>query len=107
MNRTVAGVHFPVDSAAGCFLGLALGQYFWRRCTVAGPGTYDWFVFTGSTFPWGLPPPLDGDFYWEEIYRKMFGIGGAPYVTRGATPQPVQPNAILRWLWGKARAEWQ
>ena len=40
INRTVAGVHFPADSAAGCFLGLALGQYFWRRCTAGVATTY-------------------------------------------------------------------
>jgi membrane-associated phospholipid phosphatase len=33
VNRTVAGVHFPVDSAAGALLGLTLGQYFYRRAT--------------------------------------------------------------------------
>ena len=30
-NRTVAGVHFPVDSAAGAMLGLTLGDYLVRR----------------------------------------------------------------------------
>ena len=29
INRHVAGVHFPVDSAAGAVLGLTLGQYLW------------------------------------------------------------------------------
>jgi membrane-associated phospholipid phosphatase len=34
VNRIVAGVHFPVDAAAGMVLGLTLGQYFVNRCLV-------------------------------------------------------------------------
>ena len=36
-NRIVAGVHFPVDLPAGAMLGLALGEYFLRRCTRLDP----------------------------------------------------------------------
>ena len=32
VNRTIAGVHFPIDSAAGAVLGLTLGLYFVARC---------------------------------------------------------------------------
>jgi membrane-associated phospholipid phosphatase len=106
INRTVAGVHFPVDSAAGCLLGLALGQYLWRRCT--GGATYDSFEFNGANYPLpsaALAPPLDGDFYWEEIDRTMFGTGAAPYIHRTG-PQALDPNPILRWLWDKAKGEW-
>jgi hypothetical protein len=106
INRTVAGVHFPADSAAGCCLGLALGAYVWRRCT--GGTTYDSFAFNGGLYPLvsaGLAPPLDGDFYWEDVETTMFGAGTAPYIQKTG-PQPLQPNPILAWLWAKARAEW-
>src|SRR5205823_4062756 len=49
INRTVAGVHFPVDSAAGAVLGLTLGQYFFHRCTQVA--TYDAYAFDGTAFP--------------------------------------------------------
>ena len=32
INRTVAGVHYPVDSAAGAVLGITLGEYVVARC---------------------------------------------------------------------------
>ena len=31
INRTVAGVHFPVDSMAGQLLGLTVAEYFIKR----------------------------------------------------------------------------
>jgi hypothetical protein len=35
INRTVAGMHYPVDSGAGAVLGLALAEHLWA---VAGQG---------------------------------------------------------------------
>ena len=32
VNRTVAGVHFPVDSVAGALLGLTLAEYLVNLC---------------------------------------------------------------------------
>ena len=33
VNRTVAGVHYPVDSAVGRLLGTSLGEFFVARAT--------------------------------------------------------------------------
>jgi hypothetical protein len=102
-NRTVAGVHFPVDSAAGAMLGLTLGQYLVKRC-LATATQYDAYEFDGAAYPATTTgaPPNDGDFYWEEIVKA------APpaYIAKTAG-QPLQPSGLLGWLWGKAVAEWQ
>ncbi|MEP0963565.1 MAG: phosphatase PAP2 family protein [Roseobacter sp.] len=45
VNRTVAGVHFPVDTAAGCTLGVTIGRYFLWRCgaqQIADDGKLKW-----------------------------------------------------------------
>ncbi len=50
VNRTAAGVHFPVDTAAGQVLGLALGRFFIQRATTAGQ-TFDAWRFDGERYP--------------------------------------------------------
>ena len=106
INRTVAGVHFPVDSAAGCFLGLKLGEHFFLRCTAGAATTYRPFRFNGVAYPFGGAVPLDGDFYWEEIWRSLNGLPGAPYVIPDGALMPIQQNPLLNWLWRKAVGEW-
>jgi membrane-associated phospholipid phosphatase len=111
MNRTVAGVHFPVDSAAGAFLGLTLGQYFVSRCT--GAANYNAYEFDGTQFPdptAGGQPPNDGDFYWTALYDVTIPgppVALPPYVTAvGAQALGGPANAILGWLWNRAQQEW-
>ena len=109
INRTVAGVHFPVDSAAGALLGLTLGAYFVARCQDPSP-KYDAYEFDGTKFPLTTGGPLaDGDFYWTQYYDPAVGGGGqlapGPFVTR--TPGlGMQKNDLLNWVWKKALAEW-
>ena len=42
-NRTVAGVHFPVDSLAGAVMGIAIGELVIAHCT--GQNTVEWKVY--------------------------------------------------------------
>ena len=49
INRTVAGVHFPVDSAAGAVLGLTLGHYLVARCQHAA--SFEAWKFDGTKYP--------------------------------------------------------
>ena len=111
MNRTVAGVHFPVDSAAGAVLGLTLGQYFVNRCTKVT--TYDAYAFDGTAFPepsGGQQPPDDGDFYWDTLFDvptlSQTPTAYATLVGAQAGALPVASNLILQWLWGQAVGEW-
>ena len=64
VNRTIAGVHFPVDSAAGAVIGMTLGTYLAQRCQVpATPSTatlpYDAYTFVGPSFPDSGGPMAD------------------------------------------------
>jgi hypothetical protein len=110
INRTVAGVHFPVDSAAGCVLGLTLGAYMTVRCT--GSGTYIPWKFDGTAYPLpsaGNPPPNDGDFYWHELFKiaptaQQRTTAYATPIGSGALPADKWP--ILERLWTKALGEW-
>ncbi len=106
VNRTVAGVHFPVDSAAGAVLGLTLGLYFYNRCVPNA--TYDAYEFDGTQFPATTGGPLaDGDFYWQ-LYYDTTGdqqLAPPPYVTANAG-QAMQASPLLTWLWQQALGEW-
>jgi membrane-associated phospholipid phosphatase len=99
INRTVAGVHFPVDSAAGCLLGLTLGHYFVARCT--GARGFGGWRFDGTRYA--------GDFDWHDLYdvararqkETDFARSMGSTSLQGDTASP-----ILRFLWKKAVEEW-
>jgi len=99
INRQVAGVHFPVDSAAGAFLGLTLGAYFCRRSNNARQ--YDAWVFDGRRYP------DNADFNWTEWYDTNAGRQTAPAYASGPQSNALgSASPILNWLWKKALAEW-
>jgi hypothetical protein len=99
VNRTVAGVHFPVDTACGQVLGLTLGRYFLQRAT--GGTKFDAWRFDGERYPGKQ------DFDFHEFYDSATGEEkpNPPYVD----PIPSQPpgvSPILNWLWQQAKMEW-
>jgi membrane-associated phospholipid phosphatase len=105
INRQIAGVHFPVDTAAGALLGLTLGEYISRR--FAGAASADAWSFMGEAYP------PDSDFDWSEWYDVQTRSQSAPASTVPyAQKVPGGPHSlgsaspILTWLWGKALAEW-
>jgi hypothetical protein len=114
VNRTIAGVHYPIDSAAGAVLGLTLGQYFVSRAT--GATSYEAWSFDAAKFPNGNsgPQPLYGVFFVLELYIVVAKpnppqLGPAApydYATSAGTQSLGGTSPMLAWLWGKAKAEW-
>jgi hypothetical protein len=101
INRTVAGLHFPVDSAAGTVLGLTLGNYFMSRCKEGG--SYQPWTFDGSEYP------PDRDFYRNDFFdtgSQMVGESVASAV-KGHDFVAASHSELLKWLWNKAKGEWK
>lgn len=101
INRTVAGVHFPIDSIAGQILGQTLGEYLvWRCLRDPRPG-----ASARSGTPWRsrVFEARDGaaDFLPDHEVVEGELVSDLPPVPRkGAAP------CALGWLWDQARAEW-
>jgi hypothetical protein len=94
-NREVAGVHFPVDSLAGCILGDTLARFV---IATADPGFTDWgsrsFDPASDLSTLAHSPGADIDL--ATVPDRL------PLRPAGAAPQALG----LAWLWAKARAEW-
>ena len=74
INRTVAGVHFPADSAAGAVLGLTLGQYLVNRAN--GTATnYRAAEFDGAAYP------DNEDFNWSDLFDVTATTPGIDFTT--------------------------
>jgi hypothetical protein len=92
INRTVAGVHFPVDSIAGKILGHCLGEYF----ACVGSQTPSAALWSHRKF---------------EVAAKDASIDFGPQ-TLLPKPGPLTPVAtaisapVVQWYWKQARAEW-
>ena len=105
INRTVAGVHFPVDSLAGQLLGLGIAEYFVARCqpSLAAGGAIS------NVDHWMLDcdhPQID-DFSGAEIFNVAVpGRIQTAYAVRAAAVANVEGSDILNWLWNAALGEW-
>jgi hypothetical protein len=80
-------------------LGLTLGDYFVKRCKDGG--AMDAWRFTGEAYN-GIE-----DFDFRAQYKTETGQRlETPFARKVATGTQVDGSTHLRWLWGKARAEW-
>ncbi|WP_299657900.1 phosphatase PAP2 family protein [uncultured Tateyamaria sp.] len=105
INRTVAGVHFPVDSAAGALLGLTLAEHIHDVADGCG---WTSSVFDGTSFN------SESDFEWHALYRpdgdrirKKIESGGTHWGSSKKHDHDGTSAAMLNWLWKQAVAEWR
>ncbi|MEM7497731.1 MAG: phosphatase PAP2 family protein [Pseudomonadota bacterium] len=102
-NRTVAGVHYPVDSLCGAALGLALGDYLVARA--GRTGQVQGLVFDGR----GIG---NRDFFVEDVIAgdaRGDDPGGQARVGADGHMVDLGPgdvSAPLAWLWHQAEQEW-
>ena len=99
VNRTVAGLHFPVDSAVGRLLGTSLAEFMVARCQgspVAERG------FDGRLFEGPGGSALDFD----PRVPMPDHLSATGYYQMLSAPHPVALSPILEFMWGKAAQEW-
>src|SRR4051812_17428852 len=113
-NRVVAGVHFPVDNAAGMVLGSLLGRYFVALAT-GKPATGK----KRSLESWTFDATRYGadDFRWRDMLRALENgetslapeSGEAAFLMKGDDFElkPLPSESPVRWLWDRAVEEWQ
>ena len=98
VNRTVAGLHYPVDSAAGRLLGTALAEYLVARAN--GEAVHE-RGFDSALFIERDGAPMD-----FSLHAPMDHASGSAY-TRSPKAQDVPKADLLAWLWEEAVKEWQ
>lgn len=105
INRTVAGVHYPMDSRAGQVLGTSLAEYVVARC--GDPA----LTARGYPVPFVdcLAREFDAEAYlpndFQPPQRDRVDEDGRGLTCRGH--QYVPPSHLLGWLWAQAAAEWR
>jgi hypothetical protein len=98
INRTVAGVHFPVDSLAGQLLGQTLAEYLVHHCRQGSQA--------GGGGGWQARTLRVGD------YDAGFDFGPGQAVKDGEWQKlppslgQAEPGTALGWLWDQAWREW-
>jgi PAP2 superfamily len=98
INRTVAGVHFPVDSAAGMVLAKTLAEFFIAR--FSGASHVFTRTFDGHDF--------EGDFAYEDIWMRSERVcRPTERICRSETKVAIPKSDILYHLWTQAVAEWR
>jgi membrane-associated phospholipid phosphatase len=102
VNRTVAGMHFPIDTWAGAALGEAVGQIVLAKCSSDG-GKVTPRTYAATNVDFSISKFRPGP-----IGAKQTGYTAAENngLTRNdTTPVVVEKSELFRWLWGKCTCE--
>ena len=94
VNRTVAGVHYPVDSACGRLLGTSLGEFLVARAT---GGSVHHRGFNADLFVEPDGSPRD--------FKLSDPLNVEPY-SAGRSAIALPKAESLAWLWNEALKEW-
>lgn len=118
-NRVVAGVHFPVDGAAGRVLGHTLAEYVLHRCGApARPGRpAGWLprAYLGDvlapeddevTLGFNHAEPLDQAGAGAVALPKHHQANTGARLSAAPTPAVPGGDSLLHSLWAAASAEW-
>jgi membrane-associated phospholipid phosphatase len=98
-NRTVAGVHYPVDSAHGALLGFGVTLAFIGHCLGGGPErpVPEWVADAQN---WS------GDFTLRKWCAALGGGSHQGWRSGNTTVARAEPWQVLPMLWRAAVAEW-
>jgi hypothetical protein len=116
-NRVIAGVHFPIDAAAGRMAGETIAEYLLHRSEVEGKG---WTprTFLGSALSeadeevscgFRRSERLDAGWPGSEAPPKHFGQNSSGPVFPILEPGLVafgKKDGLLQYLWKQASKEW-
>ena len=95
VNRTVAGVHYPIDSWAGASLGRAVAQIILAKCGLGSKvRSFEYDAQTGSDF-------FVSDFYASATNDRPQGSELSYHCDRH-----VDQSELFTWLWKKVKAEY-
>lgn len=97
VNRTVAGLHYPIDSAVGRLLGTSLADFFVARCT--GKKLHE-RGFDGSKFHGLKHAVIDFDPRVSMIDNK------SGYYEYAGAASTISASPLLEFMWTKAAKEW-
>lgn len=98
VNRTVAGMHYPVDSAVGRLLGTALADFFVARCT--GKLKLHERGFNGPKFHGLKDTVIDFD------PRVSMTDNKSGYYEYAGAASTIAASPLLEFMWTKAAKEW-
>ena len=99
VNRTIAGVHYPVDTAVGRLLGKSLADFFVARCL--GSNQLHKRGFNGRKFHDAQGNVIDFDL------RVSMDDNQSGYYDYLPKIGNIAPSPLLAYMWARAAEEWK